>query len=447
MVHLRINENEANPNPHVNFISALPMADQEEARQLLRALAAQVKPVMKSHGLTVNSLEEYEYNNVFAGRNWEAGEVVELVLRRPGGTFAPTAWLMSTLCHELAHIKHMNHGPDFQKLWTQLRNDVRALQEKGYYGDGMWSSGKRLADSAVVDGDQATADEFPEYICGGAQRRARPARKRRRQTTAGPSTQTGAQTAKRRKAGSRVMAPGTFEGDGRALNADIEDDGRKKAGTGFRKQAASKRAREERALAAENRLRALQGKAFSTEPKEENKGSGDESDEVEVVPETDVDRRRTMLESMAASDADSLRSGTLNDWSDIIIMHPRIPAPLIEEGNKVQPARVVQPTRQGTLESHATTSSLRRDTRTGNLVQDEINFRKKESLGLHAQRVERKLGAKPSDPRHMSDKHAMAGSGAAWSCLVCTLDNVPDHLACSACGTPRGDAVFAASQS
>lgn len=30
----------------------------------------------------------------------------------------------------------MNHGPAFQALWRQLRNEVRALQNKGYYGDG-----------------------------------------------------------------------------------------------------------------------------------------------------------------------------------------------------------------------------------------------------------------------------------------------------------------------
>lgn len=58
---LRINEREANPNPHVNFISVLPMVDatlEDNARQLIRALAAQVKPIMKTHGFTVNSLEE-----------------------------------------------------------------------------------------------------------------------------------------------------------------------------------------------------------------------------------------------------------------------------------------------------------------------------------------------------------------------------------------------------
>jgi predicted metal-dependent hydrolase len=127
MVHVRINEREANPNPHLNFISVLPMVDatlENDARQLMRALAAQVRPVMKAHGFTVNSLEEYEYNRVFAGRNWNNGETIELVLKSASGSFVPIHWLMSTLCHELAHIKHMNHGPAFQTLWRQLRNDA-----------------------------------------------------------------------------------------------------------------------------------------------------------------------------------------------------------------------------------------------------------------------------------------------------------------------------------
>lgn len=43
--------------------------------RLLRSLAAQVRPFMKSEGLKVNSFEEYQFNQVFAGRNWNAGDV------------------------------------------------------------------------------------------------------------------------------------------------------------------------------------------------------------------------------------------------------------------------------------------------------------------------------------------------------------------------------------
>ena len=61
MVHTRLNEKEPNPNPHINFITPLRLGEaaaEEDARQLLRALAAQVKPVMRAHGFVVNSFEE-----------------------------------------------------------------------------------------------------------------------------------------------------------------------------------------------------------------------------------------------------------------------------------------------------------------------------------------------------------------------------------------------------
>ena len=60
MVLDKYNEKVANPNPSINFITSLPddPARQEEAHQLLRALAVQVRPVMKRHGFEVTSLEE-----------------------------------------------------------------------------------------------------------------------------------------------------------------------------------------------------------------------------------------------------------------------------------------------------------------------------------------------------------------------------------------------------
>ena len=75
----------------------------------------------------------------------------------------------------------MNHGPDFQALWNQLRDEVIALQAKGYYGDGndqayfstetsaeqhlgMWSSGTRLADSAKIISNGPMESDLPEYM-------------------------------------------------------------------------------------------------------------------------------------------------------------------------------------------------------------------------------------------------------------------------------------------
>ncbi|KAF8638289.1 hypothetical protein AX17_002309 [Amanita inopinata Kibby_2008] len=196
MVHLRLNETESNPNPHVNFIAALPALhteDKEAARQLLRALGAQVRPVMKSHGFAVNSFEEYEHNKVFAGRNWNNGETVELVLRKQDGSFLPTFWLMSTLCHELAHIKasklSLNSGSSTiltlaaYEPWACFSGPLEATPHRSY-----WSSGQRLADSARIAGDGIEAGDLPEFMCGGAQSRVRPSSLRRRRPTQPTST-------------------------------------------------------------------------------------------------------------------------------------------------------------------------------------------------------------------------------------------------------------------
>ena len=58
----------------------------------------------------------------------------------------------------------MNHGREFQKLWAQLRMEVRALQARGYFGDGYWSSGSRLMDSARVGGQGIDDFDLPEYV-------------------------------------------------------------------------------------------------------------------------------------------------------------------------------------------------------------------------------------------------------------------------------------------
>lgn len=71
--------------------------------------------------------------------------------------------------------------------------------------------------------------------CGGAQTHTKPTRRRRRRNpnaTGGPSNHTGRQTAKRRKAGARVLGKDVFVGEGIALA-----DSKEGKGTGFRKQA------------------------------------------------------------------------------------------------------------------------------------------------------------------------------------------------------------------
>ncbi|EIN09691.1 WLM-domain-containing protein [Punctularia strigosozonata HHB-11173 SS5] len=409
MVHIRLNERESNPNPHINFITALPTSSpsQEDAMQLLRALAAQVKPVMKAHGFMINSFEEYEYNAVFAGRSWNNGETVEIVLRRPDGSFYPSSWLMSTLCHELAHIKHMNHGPAFQALWARLRNEVRALQAKGYFGDGFWSSGTRLADAARTSGQGLDPGELPEYMCGGAQTRARPTRRKRRpRAIAGPSDRTGAQTTKRRKAGSRVAKD--FGSGGRALNDDLDEDA-KKRGTGFGKQARSKKARDERAAAIERRLAALKTGSGPSRPNRDNDDptTDSESESEELIPETDAERRNALLDSLKQAEPGGIEKtqmkskNLLDYWGHFV----RLDSAPHGEGKRTQEK----------ADSFA------------------IPFDYNDVPGGNV--------AGPS-PRTATAIAPEEEDDAEWQCAVCTLRNNPGHLACSACATPRGESSW-----
>ncbi|TFK40323.1 WLM domain-containing protein [Crucibulum laeve] len=491
MVHLRLNESESNPNPHINFITALTSwdaTDYEDARQLLRALAAQVRPVMKAHGFTVNSFEEYEHNRVFLGRNWNAGETVGGMR---DGSFYPTSMLMSTLCHELAHIQHMNHGPGFQALWKRLRMEVRQLQDKGYYGDGYWSSGTRLADSARVSGEGIEAGDFPEYICGGAQTRARPTATRRRRT-GGPrretvaSLHTGWQTAKKRKAGARVNSKYAFAGEGATLAEDVEDAKGKGKGTGFGKQAASKRAREERALAAEKRMQALLGKnnvstpqpSFSKDDATAEDGSDIDDSDVEFVGETDAERRETLLAAEKEDGVGELKPGSKISWDDFEddFNFTGAGKELDEDSGCDVPVASGSTFTTGSGSSSRTAKEKGKEAKAvtkrepskstskssgelgiGKLVQSEIDLRKKESLGIAPVKGgSRTLGGstrKITNALDNTSRSRLLSSQATippadskttgkWSCLVCTLENEADHLACAACTTPQGDMVY-----
>ncbi|WVF70547.1 hypothetical protein IAT40_005338 [Kwoniella sp. CBS 6097] len=170
---------------------------------------------MRDRFMQVHTLEEAEFNRVFAGRNWNHGQSIELVLRGPGGRFLPLPYIISVMCHEMAHIEQMNHGPKFQKLMADIKADVSRLQSRGYYGDGFWSDGKRLADNVRMGGEGLRASDFPEYVCGVSAADARKAKRPSRGPGASQapglvkgeaSHRSGRQTEYKRKAGQRNNA-------------------------------------------------------------------------------------------------------------------------------------------------------------------------------------------------------------------------------------------------
>ncbi|KAA1129001.1 hypothetical protein PGTUg99_021677 [Puccinia graminis f. sp. tritici] len=371
----RINASQhEHPNPYINFIRVLGdqpadklsrnknFANLESARIIMRAIAAQVVPLMKTHGMGLNSFNEYEWNSEFAGRNWNGGEIIELVLRRKDGSFLPMGYLLTVMAHELAHIHHMNHGPQFQKLNLQLRKEIQQLQQKGYYGPGFWSSGQRLRDSAVLHGDAAlNASDLPEYTCGGSQRQGSRRRVYRPRTV------------KKRKAD-------RFAGEGQKLEVD--------GPSSFRKRANAAAAKNARALAAEKRIQESQKKQSGS-----NSTVVEDSEEVEVIRLEDEWEDFEPQVSKSAAETENEKGSLRDEMKDILA-----------DFRNFQPAKS-----SSSSKSTSKVNTPKED--------DEIQvFQSKKSVSDDEEIV---VIQKASTSKVEGKKKDSASSQTFWNCLVC----------------------------
>ena len=77
----RINDRHPQPSSQIVFIKALPGPNQKYARDFLERIAAICHPIMKTNHLSIMTLEEHEANREFVGRNFNNGEIIQLVLK------------------------------------------------------------------------------------------------------------------------------------------------------------------------------------------------------------------------------------------------------------------------------------------------------------------------------------------------------------------------------
>ena len=182
---LRLNHQaSSHPNDRIVFIKPLPRPDSQKSEHdiadiFLRALAAQCLPIMKKHWLSVTTLEEYEPNREFMGRNFNNGECVQLVLRSKSGGWLPFNMVQMVMMHELAHNEHMNHGKLFWKTRNGFAEELRELWGKGYTGEGFWGSGRMLSGmSSAMGNNVLRGEELGDLpLCGGTYRTRRRKRK------------------------------------------------------------------------------------------------------------------------------------------------------------------------------------------------------------------------------------------------------------------------------
>lgn len=234
---------------------------------------------MRENHLYVMSLEEYEPNREFVGRNFNAGEVIQLVLKSPRtGRWLPFDYVQMVMMHELAHCKQMNHSRAFWAVRNQYAAQMQGLWSKGYTGDGIWGRGINLGTAEWERNTVHADDMLPEHLCGGTYR------SRRRKRKVKPTL-----TYQERKE-KRILKK--FGKNGVALGSDEETKIKLEKGKrvqGKPRVAGSARGRELRAAAALARFEQQKPEPSSIKDESETE-SGSESDYDDAASE-DVDSK------------------------------------------------------------------------------------------------------------------------------------------------------------
>ena len=106
----------------------------DENRRTMEQLRAWADDLGRRFGLRYKSLEkEREGVNGHFGVCYEDG-VIRIRLRHATtGRLLKESSLVDTLCHELAHLRHLNHGLRFRRLYEEILETARRL---GYYRPG-----------------------------------------------------------------------------------------------------------------------------------------------------------------------------------------------------------------------------------------------------------------------------------------------------------------------
>ncbi|KAF2787513.1 WLM-domain-containing protein [Melanomma pulvis-pyrius CBS 109.77] len=420
----RINERATRPNALINFIKPLPGPTASTAEAILSRVAAICYPFMKANMILVQALEEFPHNNEFIGRNFNAGEVIQLVLRNRQGQWLPERAVMMVMVHELAHCKQMNHAKAFWKVRDEYAGALRELWGKGYTGEGLWGKGKILASGEVHAGSVEVGD-VPEHLCGGTYG-SRSSRKRRR----GGKMKELLSYAERKQR--RILKK--FGAGGLALGADDETKVKLEGGVAKMAKprvAGSARGRELRAAAALARFESVK-KEQALVKKEEVESDSETEDEYEEISDMDgaldidgkrlVDDKGHSLVKICEDDDD--KDGNAQREMDEI------------QGYQVSPSLSrKQPSLASTVGSNDRSASHpRKDILAKTKKSTPSNAPRDPSTGAHVLRLNEINNSHPKPkPQKPSVPRSRSTVNIKKECGVCSFVNGPVSLCCDAC--------------
>jgi hypothetical protein len=303
----RLNERTKRPNALINFIKPLEGPDKALAQDFLERVAAICYPIMKENHIVVMALEEYKPNPEFIGRNFNAGEVIQLVLKAPHtNQWLPFKHVQMVMMHELAHCKQMNHSRDFWKVRNAYADELKVLWDKTYTGEGLWGKGQSLITGLYMNNHMPEAADAPASLCGGTFRSSG-GRKRRRKEDVPKVTYAERQ---QRRIAKKFGVNGVALGDDEGIRAKLES-GQKAAKPAVKPRVAgSKRGRELRAAAALARFDNVKKESVKVEPKSETISDDDDY-------ETDSDYEYATIErTMSPEDGNMVRVCENEDAED-----------------------------------------------------------------------------------------------------------------------------------
>jgi len=120
--------------------------DRREARALIERLERDAERIASRFGLRYRSIEPERANLRSRYGVCFADGSIRIRLRHAStGRSLKYSSLVNTLCHELAHLRHFNHGPRFKAFYFHLLDWARA---EGIYRPGTPAPGARSAPAA-----------------------------------------------------------------------------------------------------------------------------------------------------------------------------------------------------------------------------------------------------------------------------------------------------------
>jgi hypothetical protein len=404
----RINERTQRPNALINFVRTIPGPTSTTAEQILNRVAAICYPFMKANMILVQALEEFPYNNEFVGRNFNAGEVIQLVLRDRNGRWLPQRMVEMVMVHELAHCKQMNHSKAFWKVRDAYAVDLRALWAKNYTGEGMWGRGRGL-ETGNVQTSQVDVGDVPEHLCGGTYGRRSKKRKR-----GGKERETLSYAERKQR---RILKK--FGTGGQSLGAD--DDTKIKLEGGAPKKgkprvAGSARGRELRAAAALARFGPVKKEPEDMVVKREDTSDSETEDEVDPADAAfDVDGSKLIDDKGRAlikicEDEDDKDGNAQRELDEIHNITPQQ-----QPATRATASPLPNATKQTPKPSKSSTG-VKGSSSTRVVHLDEIWKRRPEET-----------------PGTATTKPTTRPAAKLASCKVCSLSNESGSLTCAAC--------------